>query len=81
VTLGTIVDWHAIVQVIWSSLAAGVGLVAAASLAIHGGARANSERREGNTAAATIYVALALAAVAVCAAGVVLAVSVMLSKS
>jgi len=75
-----VVDWAAIWQVIWVSALAGVALVLATSLAILGASRANSERREGHTAAATVYAALAIAAAAACAGGVVLAVSVMLSK-
>jgi len=80
-TTATVVDWHDILSVIWVSLAAGIGLVTAASLAIHGAAKANSARREGHAAAATIYGAIGVLGALVCTAGVVLGVSVMLSKS
>ena len=77
----SVVDWHDILEVVWVSAAAGVGLITAASLGILGAARAPGERREGRHVAATIYAALAIAAAVVCAGGVVLGVSVMLSKS
>ena len=75
-----VVDWAALWQVVWVSTVAGVALVLATSLAILGAARANSERRDGHAAAASLYAALAIAAALACAGGVVLAVSVMLSK-
>jgi hypothetical protein len=75
-----VVDWHGLLQVVWASALAAVALVVATSLAILGAARANTERREGRTMAATLYAALAVAAGAVCAAEVALGVSVMLSK-
>ena len=76
-----IVDWQDILTVIWASSAAGVGLVLAGSLAIFGAARANTARREGQAGAATMYGVIGILGVLVCAAGVVLGVSVMLSKS
>ena len=78
--LATIVDWGDIVSVIWASLAAGIGLVTAGSLTIYGGARANTARREGHTGAATLYGVLGILGALICAGGVVLGVSVMLSK-
>jgi hypothetical protein len=81
VIFADIVDTHDLLQVVWVSLGAGVGLVTAGSLGILGAARANAERRDGRTFAASLYVALAIAAAIVCAGGVVLGVSVMLSKS
>jgi hypothetical protein len=78
--LGDIVDTHDLLQVVWVAATAGVGLIAAASLGIVGAARATAERREGRTVAAGLYAALAVLAALVCAAGVVLGVSVMLSK-
>jgi hypothetical protein len=81
VIVASVVDGHDLVQIIWASAAAGIGLVTAASLGILGAARAPAERREGRNLAASLYVALAIAAAVVCAGGVVLGVSVMLSKS
>jgi len=77
----SVVDGHALLQVVWVSLVTGVGLVSAASLGILAVARATAGRRAGRTLAASLYGAVAVAAVLVCAGGVVLGVSVMLSKS
>ena len=76
----TVVDTHDLLQVVWVAAAAGVGLVTAASLGIMAVARAPAERRDGRPLAAALYAALAIAAALVCTAGVVLGVSVMLSK-
>ena len=78
--LANVVDTHDLLQVVWSAAAAGVGLIVAASLGIMGAARATAERRDGRALAAGLYATLAVAAALVCAAGVVLGVSVMLSK-
>jgi hypothetical protein len=80
VILASVVDTKDLWQVVWVSTAAATVLVIATSLAILGSARANSERREGHAGAALLFGSLAVAAGAVCAAGVVLAVTVMLSK-
>jgi len=76
----SVVDWGDILSVVWASLLAGVGLVTAGSLAIYGGARANSERRDGNAGTATFFAVLGVVGLLICAGGVVLGVSVMLSK-
>lgn len=75
------VDVHDLVEVAWVSVVAALVLTVAVSGAIVGAARASLARREGNGGAAAGYVAIMLAGVAICAAGVVLAISVMLSKS
>jgi hypothetical protein len=79
--LASVIDGHALVQVIWTATAAGIGLVVAGSLAIHGAARAPLARREGHPLAASLYAALAIAGALLCAGGAVLGVLVMLSKS
>jgi hypothetical protein len=80
VMLASVVDGHDLLQVIWTAMASGIGLVVAGSLAIHGAARAPLARREGHTVAASLYAALAIAGALACVGGVVLGVSVMLSK-
>jgi hypothetical protein len=80
VILASVVDTGDLWQVAWVSTVAATVLVIATSLAILGAARANSERREGNPTAAALFGTLAVLAGGVCAAGVVLAVSVMLAK-
>ena len=79
--LGTsAIDVHGLLEVAWVSLVAGVLLMTAVSLSIAGAARSAAERREGHGTAATLYAALSLLAAVIVAGGVVLGVSVMLSK-
>jgi hypothetical protein len=80
VIFAKVVEVANLLEVIWASLIAGVGFVTAGSLAIYGAARANTARRDGHAAEATLYGAIGIAGALLCAAGVVLGVSVMLSK-
>jgi hypothetical protein len=59
--IATVVDWDAILQVIWVSLAAGVGLTAAWGFALLGSARAVQFGREGRLPVAVIYAAVGAA--------------------
>ena len=72
------VDTHLLWQVIWVSVLAGVAISALFSLVILGVTRASDARREGSATAP--YVALAVVAFALFAAGVVLGVQEMISK-
>jgi hypothetical protein len=74
------VDGHLLLQVVWVSIVAGVGISTLFSLVIVGAARAGDARRAGRDVAATLYVALAVGAFAAFAAGVVLGVETMLDK-
>jgi hypothetical protein len=56
--IATVVDWDAIVQVIWVSLAAGVGVTAAWGFALLGSARAVQFGRDGRLPVAVIYAAV-----------------------
>jgi hypothetical protein len=78
--LASVVDWRALAQVIWVSLAAGVGLSLVFSLAIAGAARAGQKRRAERHAAALVWSTIALLAGALCAVAVVLGVVIMLRK-
>jgi hypothetical protein len=69
-----------LLQVVWVSLAAGVGVTTIFSLVIRWAARSTEERRGGRDRVAAGYVALSLVAFAVFLAGVVLGVEIMLSK-
>ena len=74
------VDSHLLLQVIWVSLVAGVGISVLFSLVILGAARAGDARRLGNGGAAVGYALLALAAFLLFAVGVVLGVQAMVTK-
>jgi hypothetical protein len=69
-----------LVQVVWVSLAAGIGVIVLFSLVVLGSARSADSRRSGRDGAATAYAGAALLAFAVFAAVVVLGVQIMLSK-
>jgi hypothetical protein len=71
-SFASIVDWDALLTVVWASVAAGVGVTAAFGLAILGGTRALHLGREGRAGEATLFGLLgALGVVAVFAAIVV----------
>ena len=53
--IATIVDWDALLQVIWVSLAAGVGLTAAWGFALLGSTRAVETGRDGRPGEAVLY--------------------------
>jgi hypothetical protein len=74
-------EFGKLVEVVWVSLVAGVGVTAVFSLVIFGGAQAAEARRNGHGAAATAYGVLAAVSMAVVAAGVVFAITVILHKS
>ena len=74
------IDGAGLLEVVWVSLLAGVGVTLTYSLVVLGIGRSAAARRDGNEAAATAYALLAALAFAVFAAGVVFGVNVMLSK-
>ena len=74
------VDFHALGQVIWVSLAAGIGVTVLFSVVIWGADRAGAARRQDQDTQALAYGALAVAAMVVFSVAVVLGVIVMLSK-
>lgn len=78
--LGVIVDTKALLDVIWVSLAGGVGGTAAFSLALVGATRFSDMRREGRGAEAAGYAVLAGVAVAVCLGTVALGLVAIVSK-
>ena len=75
-----VIDFHALGQVIWVSLAAGIGVTILFSLVIWGADRAGAARRGGQDGQALAYGALAVTAMVVFAVAVILGVFVMLSK-
>jgi hypothetical protein len=63
--IASIVDTDALLEVIWVSIAAGIGLTAIYGVAIVGASRAVDSSRRGHTAGAVVYGALGLLALAV----------------
>ena len=75
------IDFHALGQVIWVSLAAGVGACVLFSLVIWGADKAAVARREDDGGQVLAYVAVAVAAMLVFSVAVVVGVIVMLRKA
>jgi hypothetical protein len=75
--IASIVDTGDLLQVIWVSLAAGIGVTAVYGLAILGAARALDLGRAGRSGEATVFGALGVAAMAIVVAAVVLGVVVL----
>ena len=75
-----VVEWDLILQVIYTSLSAGIAVTIAVSFAILGATRAADARRDGDTLDAIIFSAIFVLGLAACAAAVVLGIVVMTSK-
>ncbi len=74
------IAWGDLVEVIWVSLLAGVGITAVYSLVIYSSGRAADARRDGNGGAAAVFGALAVLSLAVFMTGVIVGVTIMLNK-
>jgi uncharacterized membrane protein YhaH (DUF805 family) len=78
--VGSVVDGEALVQVLWVSLAAGIGVTASYATAILGATRAIDLSRSGRSGEAAIFALLAVVAVVVVVAAVVFSIIVMTHK-
>ena len=74
------IEWGLLLEVIWVSLLAGIGVTLFYSLVILGGARAAEARRAGRGPAAILYGALAILAGLAFLAGLVFGVGIILNK-
>jgi hypothetical protein len=75
--IATIVDWDALLQVIWVSLAAGVGVTAAWAFALLGMTRALESGRDGRTAEAVVYGVVGVSGVVVVVAAIVVGIVIL----
>ena len=75
-----IVDWAALFEVVYTALAAGLGVSLAFSLAVAGSTRFADEVRENRMTRAAMYGALAVLGLLVCLAAVVFGIIVMTAK-
>jgi hypothetical protein len=75
--IATIVDWDALLQVIWVSLAAGVGVTAAWAFALLGMTRALESGRDGRTAEAVVYGVVGVSGVVVVVAAIVIGIVIL----
>ena len=78
--IATVVDWAALRDVVVASLAAGVGITVAFSLAIMGLTRLSEMRRDERVVEAWAFGVLAVAGLAVSGAAVVYGIVLMTSK-
>jgi uncharacterized membrane protein SpoIIM required for sporulation len=74
------VELSQLLQVVWVSLAAGVGITTAYSLVVYGSGRSMEAQRHGRRTAAATYAALAGLSLVLFALAVVLGVHIMLAK-
>jgi hypothetical protein len=79
-SVGTVVEWGDLLQVVWASALAGLGITFAFSLAIVGATRALDLRRDGHTGAASVFVLLMVVGLAATAVAIVFGIVVMTSK-
>jgi hypothetical protein len=78
--IGAVVDWDALLTVVWASLLAGIGVTAGYGLAILGSTRALDLGRAGRVGEAAVYAVVGVVGVAGVLAGVVFGI-VALSES
>ena len=78
--IASIVDAHDLLEVIWVSIVAGIGLTAAYGVAIVGATRAVDLGRRGATVSAVIFGALGIAALAVVLAAIVFGITTLSDK-
>jgi len=72
-----IIDWNALLTVVWASLAAGIGVTAAFGFAILGGTRAIELGRAGRVGEATLFGIVAALAIAAVIAAIVFGIVVL----
>ena len=77
----SVVEINQLVEVIWVSLVAGIGITAAYSFVVLGTGRSAEARRSGQTGASIAYGLLAAVFLILVAASFVFAIKVMLTKA
>ena len=75
--IATVVDWDALLQVIWVSLLAGVGVTAAWGFALLGTTRALESGRDGRLAESVAYGVFGAVGLAVVIGGIVFAIVIL----
>jgi hypothetical protein len=75
--IATVVDWDALLQVIWVSLLAGVGVTAAWGCALLGATRSLEYGRAGRTGEAVVYAVVGVAGLATVICAVVFGIVIL----
>jgi hypothetical protein len=78
--LAQIVDWDALLEMLWTATLAGFGVTAAYGIAIAGGVRALDLGRSGRTAEAILLGIVGAVGLAIVVAAIVFGVVVMVNK-
>jgi hypothetical protein len=78
--IGAIVDGGALIEVVWVSVACGLGVTAAYAVAIFGGSRAVELRRDGRAAESAIFAVVGLVAFLAVLAAIVVGIVVLSDK-
>jgi uncharacterized membrane protein len=76
-----VVDWGALLKVVWVSVVGGIGLMAAFSFAVLGAVRASEYRRAESPIVAAAFTLLSLVCVLLCAAAIYQGFSFVINKS
>ena len=76
--IATVVDWDAILQVIWVSLVAGVGVTAAWAIALLGSTRALETGRDGRVVEAALYAVIGVVALATVIGAIVFGIVILI---
>jgi hypothetical protein len=77
VSLLAIIDWDALLTVVWASVVAGVGVTAAFGFAILGGTRAVDLGREGRVGEAAVFAVVGAAGIGLVIAAIVFGIVVL----
>ena len=75
--IATVVDWDALLQVIWVSLIAGVGVTGAWAFAIVGATRSLEYGRNGRTGEAVLYATIGVVGVGAVLAAIVFGIVIL----
>jgi hypothetical protein len=76
----SVVDWDALLEVVWVSILTGIGVTAAFAIALYGATRAVDLSRDGRAAEAGLFAVVAVAALIGVGAAVIFAIVVMTDK-
>ena len=76
-SFASVVDWDALLTVVWASVAAGIGVTAAYGLVILGTTRAIDLNRDGRVAEAVLFGVVGAAGVITVIAAIVLGIVVL----
>jgi hypothetical protein len=76
-SFASVVDWDALLTVVWASLAAGIGVTAAYGLVIFGATRAVDLSRDGRMGEAVLFGVVGAAGVVTVIAAIVLGIVVL----